>query len=73
MLYYVALLQSFLTKSLEKRNDRGATAVEYGLMVAAIVAVVITLAFTLGDYVVNAFTDTNTAWEVEAPLAPAAP
>lgn len=69
MLYYVALLQSFLTDKI-KRDDRGATAVEYGLMVAAIVAVVITLAFTLGDYVVNAFTDTNDAWEVEAPLAP---
>lgn len=69
MLYYVTLLQSFLTKSI-KRDDRGATAVEYGLMVAAIVAVVIALAFILGDYVVNAFETANDAWEADAPLAP---
>lgn len=63
MLYYLTMLQSFLTKPLRKEGDKGATAVEYGLMVAAVVAVVIALAFTLGGYVVDAFTDANNAWE----------
>jgi len=65
MLYYYTLLQSFLTKPLKR--EEGATAVEYGLMVAAIVAVIVTLVFTLGGYVKDAFTDTNTAWNTGAP------
>lgn len=68
MLQFYVFLQNFLTKPL--RKDDGATAVEYGLMVAAIVAVVITLAFVLGDYVVAAFTDANAAWEAETPVGP---
>jgi pilus assembly protein Flp/PilA len=63
MLQFYVFLQNFLAKPLKK--DKGATAVEYGLMVAAIVAVIVTLVFTLGGYVVDAFTDTNDAWEVE--------
>lgn len=71
MLYYIAFLQNFLTKPLRKASDRGATAVEYDLMVAAVVALVIGLAFTLGGYVVDAFTDANDAWELgTAPVAP---
>lgn len=63
MLYYLTMLQSFLSKPLGKDRDKGATAVEYGLMVAAVVALVIALALTLGGYVVQAFTDANEAWE----------
>jgi pilus assembly protein Flp/PilA len=36
-------------------RDRGATAVEYGLIVAAIAAVIVVLVFTLGTKVEAAF------------------
>ncbi len=41
------------------RNDRGATAVEYGIMVAAIAAVIIAIVVTLGGQVNTAFTDVS--------------
>jgi pilus assembly protein Flp/PilA len=39
-------------------KDRGASAVEYGLMVAAIAAVIVAVVFGLGGLVKNTFTDT---------------
>lgn len=42
-----------------RRDERGASAVEYGLLVAGIAAVVILAVFTLGDTVKESFTDTN--------------
>jgi pilus assembly protein Flp/PilA len=41
-------------------NEEGATAVEYGIMVAAIAAVIITIVITLGGQVDDAFTDVST-------------
>jgi pilus assembly protein Flp/PilA len=41
-----------------RRNDDGATAVEYGLLVAAIAAVIVLVVFVLGKYVRSAFKDT---------------
>jgi pilus assembly protein Flp/PilA len=38
-----------------RRGDEGASAVEYGLLVAAIAAVVVALVFALGAYVRGAF------------------
>jgi pilus assembly protein Flp/PilA len=43
-------------------DDRGATAVEYGLIVAAIAAVIITVVITLGADVAAAFTKVTSAW-----------
>jgi pilus assembly protein Flp/PilA len=43
----------------EMRNERGATAVEYGIMVALIAAVIIVAVQTTGTKVNKAFTDTN--------------
>jgi pilus assembly protein Flp/PilA len=40
-------------------RDRGASAVEYGLMVAAIAAVIVAVVFGLGSVVKNAFTSTS--------------
>lgn len=65
MLYYMLRLQSFLSKPLAKDRDKGATAVEYGLMLAAVVAIIITLAFTVGTYVYDAFEATRVAWFTE--------
>jgi pilus assembly protein Flp/PilA len=42
------------------RDEEGATAVEYGIMVAAIAAVIITIVIALGAKVNNAFTKTDT-------------
>lgn len=39
------------------KDDEGATAVEYGIMVAAIAAVIITLVILLGEQIQTAFTD----------------
>jgi pilus assembly protein Flp/PilA len=41
-----------------RRDDEGASAVEYGLLVAAIAAVVILLVFAIGTYVKGAFKTT---------------
>ncbi|HKK00784.1 MAG TPA: Flp family type IVb pilin [Desulfuromonadales bacterium] len=42
-------------------DEEGATAVEYGLMVAAIAALIVGAVFTLGGYVNGAFTTVNTS------------
>jgi pilus assembly protein Flp/PilA len=39
-------------------HDRGASAVEYGLMVAAIVAIVVGIVFGLGGVISGVFSDT---------------
>lgn len=42
-------------------RDRGATAVEYGLLVALIAAVIVTVVATLGGKINAAFTAVNSA------------
>jgi pilus assembly protein Flp/PilA len=54
---YVAL-QSHLT-GLLNRDDRGATAVEYGLLVALIAAVIIAIVVVLGHQINDAFTSVS--------------
>lgn len=49
-------LAVMLTGELRKtRDERGATAVEYGMLVALIAAVIVTIVATLGTQVGNAF------------------
>jgi len=43
------------------RDEEGATAVEYGMMVALIAAVIVTIVTTLGTQVQNAFTTISNA------------
>ncbi len=43
------------------RDDKGATMVEYGIMVALIAAVCIVLVMTLGQSVSNSFSSVNSA------------
>lgn len=45
----------------ELRRDEGATAVEYGVMVAAIIAVIVTVVFAIGVKVNTAFTTVDSA------------
>jgi pilus assembly protein Flp/PilA len=42
------------------KDEEGATAVEYGIMVAAIAAVIVTVVYAIGGKVNTAFTAVNT-------------
>lgn len=53
-------LQTRAMKALEAKHDRGATAVEYGLLVALIAAVIIVVVATLGTQINTAFTSIST-------------
>ncbi|MEN8705745.1 MAG: Flp family type IVb pilin [Nocardioides marinisabuli] len=44
----------------DKKEERGASAVEYGLLVAGIAAVVVVIVVALGGTIKEAFTDTCT-------------
>jgi pilus assembly protein Flp/PilA len=58
-------MQGLLTR-LWKEED-GATAVEYGIMVAAIAAVIITIVVSVGGQVNDAFTTVDTAMATQLP------
>jgi pilus assembly protein Flp/PilA len=60
MLKLYVSLQNYLAQPL-RRDDRGATAVEYGLMVALIAAVIIGVVTTLGLNLQALFTTVATA------------
>lgn len=55
---FLSTLHSFLA---DRNDDRGATAVEYGLIVALIAAVIIAVVGFLGADVLAAFTTVETA------------
>ena len=59
MLQLFVTLQSFLAD--HKRDDKGATAVEYGLMVALIAVVIITAVTTLGTNLDTKFDSVGSA------------
>lgn len=50
---------AYLRKVMRRAEDRGASAVEYGLMVAAIAAVIVGAVFALGNGVAASFTNTT--------------
>ncbi|ROR90448.1 Flp family type IVb pilin [Nocardioides aurantiacus] len=49
-----------------RRDEEGASAVEYGLLVAAIAAIVVAIVFLLGDVVTEVFQDTCDSVQAEA-------
>jgi pilus assembly protein Flp/PilA len=51
-------IQSFIEARLAKREERGASAVEYGLLIAGIAALIVVAVFALGPIVKEAFADT---------------
>jgi pilus assembly protein Flp/PilA len=57
---------SYLRKVMRDTKDRGASAVEYGLMVAAIAAVIVGIVFGLGGVVQEVFRDTCDSIQTEA-------
>jgi pilus assembly protein Flp/PilA len=50
-------------RQIAKKDDEGASAVEYGLLVAAIAAIIILVVFALGSFVKGAFKDTCDAFD----------
>lgn len=54
--YALATLQAFFSDRLDNRKDRGATAVEYGLMVGLIAVAIIGIVVLLGDELAGMFT-----------------
>jgi pilus assembly protein Flp/PilA len=54
-------LKIMLEGKKSEMDERGATAVEYGLLVALIAAVIVTVVLTLGQKVKGGFTTVNNA------------
>ena len=52
-------LRIMLNGRLAKMDERGASAVEYGLLVAGIAAVIVGIVFILGDTLSGVFNNTN--------------
>ena len=48
-----------LMRNFMKRDEDGASAVEYGLLVAGIAAVIVAVVFALGTVIKGSFTDTK--------------
>lgn len=57
----LSLLVKFQVKAAQLRSDRGATAVEYGLMVALIAIVIIAAVTTLGGNLKTMFENVGNA------------
>lgn len=57
----IQYLQILLGAHRDKMEERGATAVEYGLLVALIAAVIVAVVLTLGQKINTAFTTVNNA------------
>ena len=55
MLQHYINLQNYIAL---RRNEKGASAVEYGLLVAAIAAVIVAIVFLLGGVINGAFRTT---------------
>lgn len=54
------MLSKLHPAKLGRKSDEGASAVEYGLLVAAIAALIVVIVFALGGIIQNVFSDTCT-------------
>lgn len=54
----VDYLRALLAPYLPKDDERGASAVEYGLLIAGIAALIVIVVFAFGDTIQGVFTDT---------------
>ena len=48
----------YLQRLVNRKDEKGASAVEYGLLVAAIAAIIVLVVFVIGKYVKGAFDNT---------------
>lgn len=60
MLHYIRTVQR-MQRIVARRNQDGASAVEYGLLVAAIAAVIVAVVFALGNVINTSFSNTCSA------------
>ena len=60
LIQQVRFMGQWLVARANIKSDKGATAVEYGLMVALIAAVIVTIVALLGSEIKDAFQDTCT-------------
>lgn len=60
LLSFFVTLQTLVTDRVQKTQDRGATAVEYGLMVALIAVAIIVAVGTIGTQLSRIFTNVGT-------------
>ena len=51
-------LRIMLTARIAKMDERGASAVEYGLLIAGIAALIVVVVFAFGNTIAGVFTDT---------------
>jgi pilus assembly protein Flp/PilA len=55
-----------IQRLVNRKDEKGASAVEYGLLVAAIAALIVVIVFALGGIVQEVFTDTCSTIKTEA-------
>ncbi|GCD91767.1 Flp family type IVb pilin [Nocardioides sp. LS1] len=55
----VDYLRILLNARFAKMDERGASAVEYGLLIAGIAALIVAVVFVLGGTIKDVFTNTN--------------
>jgi pilus assembly protein Flp/PilA len=60
---------AYIRKVADRKNEEGASAVEYGLLVAAIAAVIVLIVFALGSVVKGAFSKTCNDIQTGAPVS----
>jgi pilus assembly protein Flp/PilA len=60
---------AYIRKALRTKRDEGASAVEYGLLVAAIAAVIVIIIFALGGIVKNVFGKTCSSISTNASVS----
>jgi pilus assembly protein Flp/PilA len=64
MIQQLQMFRTFvLAMNAKRKSEEGATAVEYGLMVAAIAAIIVVVVFAIGKLVGGAFDTTQTGLE----------
>jgi pilus assembly protein Flp/PilA len=55
------IMLQFLQRLVNRKDEKGASAVEYGLLVAAIAALIVIIVFALGGVVKDVFSKTCTS------------
>ncbi len=63
----ITYLRALLDLRLSDMEERGASAVEYGLLIAGIAALIVVAVFALGPVIKEAFTDTCTVHQGPPP------
>ena len=69
MLQYFTTLIAIKRSEIAASEDRGASAVEYGLLVAAIAALIVIVVFALGGVIQEVFQDTCDTIKAEGPTS----